>query len=194
MTPSKKQHDLLVAARDLFWRHGFRRVTIEEICERADVSKMTFYKFFPDKISIAKAVFAKEVETGMIRFREILNNKTTSASDKVKAMMLMKGDATNNISKEFLNDFYSSDKTELVGFVHELTAKTWSETIDDFRKAQDEGVFRKDFKPEFLFLLSQKMAENLNDPKLQSLYASPHDLIVELSRFFCYGISPHDEK
>lgn len=194
MSSSKKQQHLLAAARELFWRHGFRRVTIEEICGKADVSKMTFYKFFPDKISIAKAVFSKEVETGMLRFREILADESTSSADKVKAMMLMKADSTNNISKEFLNDFYSSDKTELVGFVHDLTAKTWSEAIGDFKKAQEDGVFRKDFKPEFLFLISQKIAESLNDPKLQALYASPHDLIVELSRFFCYGISPHDEK
>jgi len=191
MKSSKKQLHLLVAARTLFWQFGFRRVTIEEICDRADVSKMTFYKFFPDKISIAKAVFEREVEIGMVRFREIMDNDS-SAAEKIKALMAMKSESTNNISREFLNDFYSSEKTELVGFVHDLTTKTWNNAIEDFRKAQDKGVFRKDFKPEFLFLLSQKIAENLSDPKMLALYPNPHDLLVEMSRFFCYGISPRD--
>jgi AcrR family transcriptional regulator len=191
MKSSKKQLHLLVAARMLFWQFGFRRVTIEEICDRADVSKMTFYKFFPDKISIAKAVFEREVEIGMVRFREIMDNDS-SAAEKIKALMAMKSESTNNISREFLNDFYSSEKTELVGFVHDLTTKTWNNAIEDFRKAQDKGVFRKDFKPEFLFLLSQKIAENLSDPKMLALYPNPHDLLVEMSRFFCYGISPRD--
>jgi AcrR family transcriptional regulator len=190
---SKKQLQLQSAARELFWKFGFRRVTIEEICEKAVVSKMTFYKFFPDKISIAKAVFQKEVEFGMTRFREIMNSDASPA-EKVRAMMMTKAEATNNISREFLNDFYSSEKTELVGFVQELTMKTWTDAIEDFRKAQEKGVFRKDFKPEFLFLLSQRMSEVITDPKFLALYASPHDLLVEMSRFFCYGISPHDEQ
>jgi AcrR family transcriptional regulator len=193
MKQSKKEEQVLVSARELFWKFGFRRVTIEEICEHAAVSKMTFYKFHPDKISIAKAVFQKEVETGMTRFREVMNSQSAPA-DKIKAMMAMKSESTNSISREFLNDFYSSEKTELVGFVHDLTERTWKEAIEDFRKAQASGVFRKDFKPEFLFLISQKIAESLTDAKLLALYATPHDLLVELSRFFCYGISPHDEK
>jgi AcrR family transcriptional regulator len=193
MKHSKKREQLLLSARELFWKFGFRRVTIEEICDRAIVSKMTFYKFFPDKISIAKAVFQQEVETGMTRLREIMNSPS-GPSDKVKAMMAMKSEATNSISREFLNDFHSSEKIELVGFVHGLTERTWKDAIEDFRKAQAAGVFRKDFKPEFLFLLSQKIAESLNDANLLALYATPHDLLVEMSRFFCYGICPHDEK
>lgn len=193
MKQSKKQLQLLSAARELFWKFGFRRVTIEEICEKAIVSKMTFYKFFPDKISLAKAVFEKEVERGLTRFREIMNSQSTPA-EKVKTMMAMKSESTNSISREFLNDFYSSERTELVGFVHDLTAKTWNHAIEDFRKAQDTGVFRKDFKPEFLFLLSQKISESLTDPKLLALYATPHDLLAEMSKFFCYGISPRNEE
>ncbi len=192
MKRSKKQEQLLLSARELFWKFGFRRVTIEEICEHAEVSKMTFYKFYPDKISLAKAVFQKEVESGMGRFREIMNSQA-APSEKVRLMMAQKSEATNSISREFLSDFYSSEKTELVGFVHDLTERTWKEAIEDFRKAQASGVFRKDFKPEFLFIISQKIAESLTDPRLLALYATPHDLLVELSRFYCYGISPHDE-
>jgi AcrR family transcriptional regulator len=46
---NKKYQDLLNTARELFFKHGTKRVTIEEICEKADVSKMTFYKFFRNK-------------------------------------------------------------------------------------------------------------------------------------------------
>jgi AcrR family transcriptional regulator len=191
MAKSKKQLQLLSVARDLFWKFGFRKVTIEEICESAGVSKMTFYKHYPDKISIAKAVFEQEVGNGMSRFREIMHGNSSPA-EKIKAIMAMKAESTDSISREFLNDFYSSEKTELVGFVQDLTSRTWNEAIEDFRKAQANGVFRKDFKPEFLFLISRKVAESLTDPKLLSLYPTPQDLLAEMSRFFCYGISPPD--
>ncbi|WP_372931944.1 TetR/AcrR family transcriptional regulator, partial [Mariniphaga sediminis] len=58
---SKKYLEIMKTARELFWKHGFRRVTIQEICEKAGVSKMTFYKHFPNKIDLAKTVFTNEV-------------------------------------------------------------------------------------------------------------------------------------
>jgi hypothetical protein len=43
---SKKYEDILDAAREKFWKYGFRRVSIEEICVQAKSSKMTFTVFF----------------------------------------------------------------------------------------------------------------------------------------------------
>lgn len=188
-----KKDQILSVSRELFWKHGFKRVSIEEICEKAGISKMTFYRAFPDKISVAKAVFEAEVERGMKRFREILHDNSSPA-EKIKSILKMKSDSTTNISREFLQDFYSSEKTELRNYVADLTTRTWTESINDFKKAQKRGVFRKDFKPEFLFYISQKLAESLTDEKLLALYGSPHELLVELSNFFGYGLSPHDDK
>jgi len=49
-----KYQAIFKTGKVLFWKHGIKRVTIEEICTEADVSKMTFYKFFPNKIELAK--------------------------------------------------------------------------------------------------------------------------------------------
>jgi AcrR family transcriptional regulator len=51
---SDKMQDILDSARSLFWKHGIRRITIEEICEKAGVSKMTCYKYFSNKTAIAR--------------------------------------------------------------------------------------------------------------------------------------------
>ena len=40
---NKKKQSIIKASRDLFMRYGIKRVTVEEICETAGVSKMTFY-------------------------------------------------------------------------------------------------------------------------------------------------------
>ena len=67
---SKKREATLLAAKDLFWRYGFRKVTVEEICEQEKVSKMTFYKMFPNKLDLAKHVFAEESDKGVVKFKE----------------------------------------------------------------------------------------------------------------------------
>ncbi|MEX2231467.1 MAG: TetR/AcrR family transcriptional regulator [Cyclobacteriaceae bacterium] len=189
---NKKYLKILASAHDLFWKHGFRRVSVEEICKQAEVSKMTYYRFFPNKIELAKAVFDQLVEDGTEKFRTVFREDTTSA-EKIRKMIVLKTDATNNISREFLNDFYNDRELGLKDYIEEKTRNSWNEILKDFRHAQEKGWFRSDMKPEFLFYFSQKVGEMLSDEKLLSLYESPHDLIIEMTNFFSYGISPKRE-
>ena len=49
--------DVVLAARDLFERDGFRPTTIAAIAARAEVSAESIYKGFGSKAALAKAVF-----------------------------------------------------------------------------------------------------------------------------------------
>lgn len=187
----KKHEEVIKVARELFWKHGFKRISVEEVCQKAGVSKMTFYRFYPNKLELAKAVFDVEVQKGMQAFRTIME-EDTPPSEKMRKMLQMKFEGANNISREFLMDFYSSTDTALKTFVEEKTAQAWGELLNDFRQAQQKGIFRSDFKPEFMLYLSQKIGDLINDTTLLQLYNSPQELIMEFANFFSYGISPHD--
>ena len=178
-------------ARELFWKHGFRRVTIMEICEKAGVSKMTFYKYFPDKTELAKTVFTNIVNEGMEEFSKVMK-EDISASEKIKKIVLLKAESTNNISKEFLEDFYLGSEPDLRNFVEKKTAEVWQSLLEDWKRAQDAGIFRKDFKPELLLHISFKLIDLLKDEKLNQLYDSPQEFILEFARLIAYGISEVD--
>jgi AcrR family transcriptional regulator len=186
---NKKYGEILAAARDLFWKHGFRRVSVKEICERAGVSKMTYYKHFPNKIELAKMVFDNEVKDGIEKFHNLMGEEIP-APEKIEKMILMKAEGTNNISQEFMEDFYLGSEPELKNFVAEKTRESWESLLKDWKIAQRKGVFRDDFKPELLLQISFKMVELLKDKNLLQLYGSTQELILEFSRFFAYGISP----
>ena len=188
---SPKRKNLLETGKKLFWKYGFRRVSVEEICKKAEVSKMTFYRCFENKTEFAKTIFSDAVSEGIKKFNEILIADITS-SEKLHRIILMKLEGVDNISQEFLIDFYSSPDTELKIFVEETTRSSWDEIIKGFRFAQEKGWFRKDFKPEFLFYISQRISPMVNDENLLKLYDNPQDLIIEFTNFFTYGISPHD--
>jgi AcrR family transcriptional regulator len=64
---------ILASSRELFWKHGFRRVTVDEICEKTGISKMTFYRYFANKTELAKAVFSQAANEGYDQFRIIMN-------------------------------------------------------------------------------------------------------------------------
>jgi len=153
---------------------------------------MTFYRYFPDKLALAKAVFDDEVDKGTLQFREIMISES-SASEKLEAMLRTKADSVNNISQEFLNDFYSDKDSDLRTYIAQKTADVWNEIVNDFKMAQQKGVFRSDFKPEILLYISQQLPGFINDPYLVQLCGSPQEVVMEIARFFTYGIAPNDK-
>ena len=84
----------------------------------------------------------------------------------MKKIIQMKMEGTNDISREFLMDFYSSSDTGLKEYVEEVTRNSWKEIVEGFRYAQQMGWFRKDFKPEFLFHISQKLVPICTDEEI----------------------------
>lgn len=190
---NKKQLRILETARDLFWKHGFRRISIDELCEQAGISRMTFYKYFPNKIELAKTVFDHEVDEGLKRFKSVLR-EDISPAEKIIKIVQMKMDGTHDISREFLQDFYSDKELGLKEYVDGKTKLAWTEVLNDFRYAQQQGWFRSNMKPELLFFISQKMGEIVTDENLLKLYDKPQDLLIELTNLIAYGISPREHK
>ncbi|MBN1990005.1 MAG: TetR/AcrR family transcriptional regulator [Bacteroidales bacterium] len=188
---SKKHKDIVSTAKELFWRYGFKRVTIEEVCATAKVSKMTFYKFYPNKLELAKAVFDMVVDDGVEQFK-LLMGSDASVSEKMRGMIQMKLEGTNDISREFLADFYANPELGLSTYIEEKTRVAWTDVITVFREGQQKGWFRSDFKPELLLVLAQKAAELVADSKVVALYDKPQDLVLEFTNLITYGIVNHD--
>jgi TetR/AcrR family transcriptional repressor of mexJK operon len=56
-----KREAILEAASSLFYARGIAATTMEAVAEKAAVSKMTVYSHFPDKPSLLKAVFERNI-------------------------------------------------------------------------------------------------------------------------------------
>ena len=190
-TESPRCKTLLDTGRKLFWKHGFRRVSVDEICREAGISKMTFYRCFESKTDLARRIYKNLVSDGVLKFNKILEEDTPPA-EKLRQILLFKAESTSDISAEFMTDFYNSPDTGLKEFVEEVTRETWTELIKSFRSAQEKGHFRKDFRPEFLLYISQHLAPLMMDDNLVKLYGSTQEVIMEFANFFTYGIAPHD--
>lgn len=188
---SKKYSHITAAARELFWKYGFKRVSVEEVCLKANVSKMTFYRVFPNKTELAKTVFDQVFDENVLHFKSIMADNT-STSEKLNKMLLMKLESTNDISKEFLQDFYGNQEFGISAYIDEKYKSFWDEAVNEFKIAQEKGIFRKDFKPEFFLMLSEKVGEMVNNESMLKLYNSPQELVLEIVNIFTYGILQHN--
>lgn len=185
---SKKYIDIYKTGKELFWKYGIKRVTIEEICKEAGVSKMTFYKFFPNKLVLAHYILESIIEDSHQSFHEILNNNSLDFSDKVKEMFFLKLEASKDVSIEFINDIYKGNDSAMI----ELIANSSKKSLDMFEAflidSQKKGLIRKDIKIEFIHYYSNHAMEMFNDKDLLSKYDEPLDLIMEIMNFMFYGL------
>lgn len=186
----KSSENLLIeAGHELFWKFGFKKVTVEDVCKKAGVSKMSFYRYYENKTELAKRVLDNVISDGVVKFREIMTDDDT-AVNKMHRFIDLKIEGTNNISKEFIADIYGDMGSEIQQYMAKLTAHTITTMIEEFRNAQSRGVFNSNFKPELLFALSNSYIELIKSPALSSLYANPQEMIVELVNLITFGIAP----
>ena len=71
---SKSYVAIMDAAKALFWKYGIVKVTVEAICEHAEVSKMTFYRNFDNKKHVAEKVLTAIAAKSMHDYRRIMDS------------------------------------------------------------------------------------------------------------------------
>ncbi|MCK5281091.1 MAG: TetR/AcrR family transcriptional regulator [Cyclobacteriaceae bacterium] len=192
LTQNKKYQDIIKTGKELFWKYGLKRVTIEEICKESGVSKMTFYKFFPNKKELAKLILDKIYEDAFQKFEKLVNSNI-SFPKKLEQMFVMKLEGMKNVSMEFIKDIYMDPESGLMTHMEAHRQKSMEVIINFYKTAQDKGSIRKDVKIEFIMAFSNQIIKMMEDEKLMSLYKQPQDFIMESMNFLFYGIVTRNE-
>jgi AcrR family transcriptional regulator len=192
MNSEVKREHLLETAQMLFWKHGIKRISIEEICQAADVSKMTFYKHFKDKTDLVRTILETLGRRSFDRYSEIMES-SMPYSEKVKAIIQMKLDQTRAVTQEFITDVHRNRDPEIQTLIERLTRESFERMELDFRKAQADGHLRPGIHPEFIMYFTAKIMEMSNDAALQRMYPTPQAMIMELMNIFFYGILPQPD-
>ena len=190
---SKKYKLIIETARDLFMRYGIKRVTVEEICETAGVSKMTFYKHFKNKLDLALFILNNILKEGINRYKSIMD-QDVPYSEKAKEIIKLKLESTEDISKEMLKDFYDSSIPEVAKLIQKISQENFKLLLDDMFTAQKKGEIRQDINLHFIIYMLGQMQEMAADEKLLSMYGSTQDLASEFINFFFYGILSRKEE
>ena len=187
MKKNKKYVQILEASQKLFYRYGIRKVTVEDICREAGVSKMTFYKHFPNKIELAKCMLDSRFEYLLGQFWDIMRSDRPFAG-KMQQYLELKAMSSENAGKDFGLDFYKSEDEVIKEYMNDWITRSLNETIRMFTYAQDQGWMRKDLKPELMLDVMNRMIESVRNEKLLNLYDNVQDFAMEISKFFLYGI------
>jgi AcrR family transcriptional regulator len=139
---------IFVAALELFHEKGFEHTTVDEITERADVAKGTFFNYFPHK----QSVLAYLSEEWLERVEELAVQPHRSAADRITGLFTAVASA------------YGENRTLAHLVVHagmqqmfcpediQSRNRLASLVRDAVREGQASGEFRADVEPGNIFL------------------------------------------
>jgi AcrR family transcriptional regulator len=188
---SKKKEQIVQTGSTLFMKFGFKRITVEEICRKAGVSKMTFYKYFPNKMALLKNIWNGMVDAGYQKLYEI-DAMEIPFPDKMQRMIEYKIELGSQMNREFLDEMLGT-VPEMKDFWDEIQAKSYRLFMDFVTRAQERGDIRK-MRPEFFLAVLNKLHELVQDQNLRNIYPDYSEFIREVNSFFFFGILPAQDR
>lgn len=181
-----KQSKLLMSARRLFLRHGMKRVTIDEICSSANVSKMTFYKYFQSKLEIAKRVIDEIIREQTQIFEAIMQSQEPFY-EKSKRILEQKLRVQREYGDVFLEDILRTGGP-LQEFINEKIKGGVKMSLKWLEQGKSEGFVRAELKPEFFTYLMEAITRMAEDERVKAIYPDIHDRLEAVTRFGMYGL------
>ena len=185
----KKQQQLLNTATELFCKHGVRRVTIEEICKSADISKMTFYKYFDNKWDIAHRVL-QLLAMEELRFYHTIVEDETPFPQKVENILKLSLARVHSvgIGQAFVDDL-KHPESPLFAYFTDQQKKSRELAVEFFEHARQEGLIHPEIRMPVLLFMLNRLSDLLNHPEFVAIMPNVEDRIHELASIFFHGFA-----
>lgn len=184
-----KKEQIEQKAKELFWKHGFKKVTIDEICKKAGVSRKTFYTFFENKSALVIYLMRKLTDEAFEESRKIMESDCSFA-EKLEKSLQVKLQRNKEMSIEFVADFYNPDAAEILACFHEIMEKSMAMLVDFLKKSQQAGEMNPDLNLNYVLWLMQKQVEFCSSPDLMHMFPDVDTLTKQLTQTLIYGIMP----
>jgi AcrR family transcriptional regulator len=184
-----KKEQLEFTAKELFWKYGFKKVTIDEICKKANVSRKTFYTFYENKSALVLYLLQQMTDEQLLAYNEIIESNH-SFSEKMESLLKLKYESSNQFSMEFVADFFHPDSDDILAFYTKIVQESLALTNKFFREAQQNGEMNPDLDINFVMAIMQKMMEMCSTPEMMRMFPNTETMTRQISQFLIYGVMP----
>lgn len=190
---TRKQYDIFEAGKKLFYKYGIRKVTVDEICEEANASKMTFYKYFPNKAELAKIVLDDFYSSSLKEFENMMQSDIP-AKEKVRRTFELKLENASKIDMEFVIDLYKFPDENIQEHLETWQQKIMKTTEKWFIEMQGKGQIMKELTfPTFLLYVNAMQDFAFNDETMK-LFDTTSELAHIITRLFMHGVAERKNK
>lgn len=140
---------IIVKANEMFLRHGFKSVTMDDIANEMAISKKTIYQHFKNKIDLIEATTQYLFETISCGVDEIYSMDKNPIEELfiIKDFVLTKLKDESTTAIHQLHKFYPQIHKKLMA---EQFVKMGDCVIDNLQKGINQGLFRPQINKEII--------------------------------------------
>ena len=189
-----KKEKTEATAKELFWKHGFKKVSIDEICKKASVSRKTFYTYYPNKQALVLSILESLTNEMLDVFATLVADTGKSFSEKMNMLLSLKFEMNKEFSMEFINDFLHPDSAELLEYLNTVVGKSLMLTREFFTNAQQNGEMNPGLNLDFLLWNMQKQLEICSTPEALAMFPDSESMVRQISELMIYGVMKPEQR
>ena len=161
---------IISAARQHFFTHGFRGVTMDDLAQELGMSKRTLYAHFASKNALLEALLLQKFGEGEAELARITSQCTANFANALHELLACAQRHTEEIQPPFLRDI-QREAPELFQVVErrrrEVIERYFTKLLSEGRR---EGLIRRDIPvPIIIEILLGTIGAIMNPPKLAEL-------------------------
>jgi AcrR family transcriptional regulator len=164
-----------------------KRITVQDICVTAGVSKMTFYKYFTNKKDLTMFIIKKVYDDILAKYISIVESNIPLL-EKISQIMKLRLEIEHKRISDLFSELIEENDIDISEYARQEKSKFYSLITEDFRKMQSQGIIRSSPKPEFIVNYFGKLIQMNFDKELSALYNRDDELNSEIIKLFVYGI------
>ncbi len=188
MKTAGQEIKILHGSRDLFFKHGIKSITMDEIAKHLNISKKTIYTFYKDKNLLVKLMVKSELENEIEVLKSIRTDSENPVDEMLKIMIHVQQFLRrfnpiifHDLQKYHLSawdEFKSFQDKTLIGFVEE-----------NLKRGIKLSLYRNELNVKILSRL--RMAEvnvGFNPVQFPTSLFNPIEVQTEIFEHFIHGI------
>ncbi|MCM3734920.1 TetR/AcrR family transcriptional regulator [Bacillus cytotoxicus] len=184
----KKKQAIKTAALELFSKHGYKDVKIEDIAKQAKVSQVTIYNHFGSKEALFRKLI-QEFTIQEVQYYEELLTSDLSFQEKIHRIMTQKLKSINRLHPEMIEQAMQTDE-ELRNFLFTYQNE---KALPLFLRFIEEAQQKKEINPNLskeMILLYINAFSKVSDQFVAHLVGEHREQQTkEILTMFFYGLS-----
>ena len=179
---------IVEVATGYFLKHGFSKVTTDDIANELGMSKKTLYKHFPTKEDILREAVQVQMHEWTIR-TAFLNDPAIKVIEKLRRLMALVATQYSTMSRTFLEDI----RRNAPHIWKEINEWRSTYILTAFRRfyheGVEQGVFRTDIPDHLAVMIyATTIQQMVNPDRVTELPYSAVDICNAVMKIFYEGV------
>ncbi|MCK4812886.1 MAG: TetR/AcrR family transcriptional regulator [Candidatus Marinimicrobia bacterium] len=187
---AKKQ--LQDATWELIQKKGMKALRVQEICQLAELSKVTFYYYYKNKHDIIENVLKEWIDEKLREAKDIMY-QNTAFNIRVLDMVQWKAEFVKKISPVFLRELYESGGSYM-NLLKDTMGESQKLMNDFFTFGKENRDLNPDVDISTLIQWMNVISDATIEGKFDTLFDDPKKMHTQLSSLMLYGMMGNREE